>query len=302
MIIASENIINVLKSIRYSFGFVIFLLFFLVTNFKNNLNLKYFIRYLFLIIFLDVILLNLFVDGKNIYKMVSHAIFFDFYQRPVSFGESSAATSTILISLFYYCQKIKKIKFTISDDIFFFLSILLLFSTTGFILYLIYFFLKLRNYKDKINIYIFSIFIIILFYLSINISEEYYDNFGNYINTQKISFSYLENVFSLKFNLVVNFFKDNMNFFNFFFGNQTLEDKFGTNSDFGLYVFFYQNGFLGFLFLLLFLFLFKKKKINFTAILFLLLGSLHYSAINATMGQILLAFFLTQELGFVNEK
>jgi hypothetical protein len=302
IIIVSENLINVLKSIRYSFGFVIFLIFFLVTNFKNSLYLKYFIRYLFLIIFLDAILLNLFVDTKNIYKMLSHAIFLDFYQRPVSFGESSAATATILISLFYYCEKIKKIKFNISDDIFFFISILLLFSTTGFILYLIYFFLKLINYKDKINIYFFFVFIIILSYLSINISQEYYDNFGKYINTQKISFSYLVNIISLKFNLVVNFFNDNLNFFNFFFGNQTLEDKFGTNSDFGMYVFFYQNGFLGFLFLFLFIFLFKKKKINFIAIIFLLLGSLHYSAINATMGQILFAFFLTQELGFVNEK
>jgi hypothetical protein len=81
-----------------------------------------------------------------------------------------------------------------------------------------------------------------------------------------------------------------------------LEDKFGTNSDFGLYYFLYQNGLLGFLFLFLFIFIFKKKKINLTAIFFLLFGSLHYSAINATLGQIVFAFFLTQELGFVNEK
>jgi hypothetical protein len=292
----NDDIILSLKNIRYYFGFLIFIFLFRINKFIIRANAKY-LRVIFLFIILESICINFFLNSNNLYINNHPAIFLDFYQRPSSFGGVASITSSLIICFFYFFEKQLGFKYNFFDFLLLILSVILLFSLTGFIMLAIMFFCRFFNLrffiiKNVVSLIFFLFLILFLIYLSSLIPANI-DSYGSYINYEKISLEYFFYTLSHKYNS----FLYSLNNFNLF-SMQTLIGEASTlgivitsgdNGIFGIYV---AMGLIGFVLFFSTIYFFKEKN-NAITIFLLIISSFHYPVIMSPVGQLFTAFVIT---------
>ena len=128
--------IIVLKNLKYWFGFFLVYLYFHL--YKNKIDFLYLLRFLCSVVIIESLLINTILDQAFLYHTPNIAYFFDFYQRPPSFGGISSVTGIGLVFLYFYNHiYVSKIKYY--DFLIFLISIVLLFSTSSFVLLILVF-------------------------------------------------------------------------------------------------------------------------------------------------------------------
>lgn len=315
----NPDLIISFKIIRYYYGFVIFYIFFKLYDFES-FNYKKITFYLFLIIVIEVILINLIISPALIQVDFRDTQYFGFYYRPLSFNGNSTATASLLVMIFYYFENILKINFNLKYLFILFICVLLVLSTTGIIIFLTYLILKyIFHDKNKIlNLFFLLIFFFLTYILTNSFPANIYGFDDVYYNFDKISFKYVTHVLKLKL-IELDFFLRDVSYYmnidqilfgssdripindcqNVFITNQDpcFNQYKGIGGDLSIINSLYQVGILGsFLIIILIIFL-KDNKININGLyLLFLLSSLHYSAIFMPVGQVFLAFVLQKNL------
>tara|TARA_Y200000002_G_C22675957_1_gene662108 strand:+ start:552 stop:1655 length:1104 start_codon:yes stop_codon:yes gene_type:complete len=275
------------KNLKYWFGF--FLVYFYFYIYKYNFNYLFLLRFLCLVVITESLLINTIIDQEILYHTPNNAYFFNIYQRPPSFGGISSVTGIGLIFLYFYNHiYVSRIKYY--DTLIFLLSILLLFSTSAFILLSLVFlgsiiFKKKKDYFDySINFFvILSILFIIVF---INYFENLYltENF----NFEKITISYFKKIFLVTILDFYEYFLSKDFSLNFLFGNQIL-GILETSGDNAYLIMLEQVGLIGLIIILFSIYIFSNKKAYFTFSLFLIyISNFHYYPLGTIMVQIII--------------
>lgn len=283
--------LNIFKNFKYYFGFVTFIIILQCTQFNFFLAKKYF-KFLFYLIIFESLLINTIINSKNFYVDYHPAFYFNFYQRPASFGGNASVSSTLIVCFFFFFEKYFNYKYKLLDFILFFLSVVLLFSTTGFFLCILMIFLRLNNKKNYILKFLLLIFILILIYISSLIPQVLDDENLIYENYQKISLDYFVYIINEKYENIKYLFYD-FNIFSYenLFGKNNILNITSTSGDNGLVNFIQTMGYFGLLIFFLIIFSFSKKK-NSATLFLLIVGSLHYPAIMSPIGQFFFAYIL----------
>ena len=321
-LIISDYFIYSLRILRYYFGFIIFYFYFNLVD-LNNTNYKKLILFLLYWIIVESILINTILDPAFIQPDFRDTKYLGFYYRPWSFNSNPTATSGIIIFIYYFIENSLKINMGLKSIFLLCLAVVLLFSTTGFLLLLIFLFFKfIINKENKmLNILFFILFVLSLFYLSSMYPPNHYLVNEKYINLEKISIKYIYFIFDYKKNELINSYLLFLDYpsINKFFGtsittidtlcnnvyisNQDLcfrLDATGIGGDFSLRDIVNQIGLVGILsFLILIVFL-KNNNLKLLKLYFIILISFsHYSVIFMPLGQVFLALILSNNF---NEK
>ena len=276
-----------LKNLKYCFVF--FLVYFYFYLYKYKINYLFLLRFLCLVVIVESLLINTVIDQEILYHTPNIAYFFDFYQRPPSFGGISSVTGIGLVFLYFYNHiYVSRIKYY--DFLIFLLSILLLFSTSAFILLILIFLgsiiLKTRKDYFDYSINFFLILSTLLIFIFINYFENLYltENF----NFEKITISYFKKIFLttiLDFN---EYFLHQEFSLNFLFGNQLL-GILETSGDNAYLLMLEQVGLIGLIIILFSIYIFSKKKTYFIFSLFLIyVSNFHYYPLGTVMVQIII--------------
>ena len=314
VIVLAKNPESILNNCKYYFSFIFFIMFFKIYPIDKN-----FIKYLKLIlmacvifVFLDAVIINFFPQ-LELHEEIHTAKFFGFYKRPPGFAGNSSISSTFMLFAYLILIKVYAVKFKKIEQLLFYLSIFLLFSSTGFLLMIITFFLL--NYEHgKLSSYamllIFGVFIFLVFFITRNINPNF---------AQKISIEYFYYIFREKMFYINNFYlgrefiisslqdlyfmeKFENLFFNHYevsniFGRQLYASHSNTSGDNGILGVIEIIGLFGAFCILTIVIAFTKYfKNNFLYILLIIFISLHYGFIFTNVGNLIFAIILTNNL------
>ena len=314
VIILAKNPISILNNFKYYFSFIFFIMFFKIYQID-----KIFIKYLKLIliacvifVFLDAATINLF-PRLELHEEIHTAKFFGFYKRPPGFAGNSSVSSTFILFAHLILIKVYAVKFKKIEQLLIYLSIFLLFSSTGFILMIITLFLL--NYEHgKLSSYVMlllsGVFIFLLFFIIKNTNQDYAQkmslDYFYYVFQEKIFYInnfYLRREFTISSNQDLYFMKKFINvFFNFeeiskIFGYQLYASDPSTSGDSGLLGIIEIIGLFGMICILTIVIAFTKYfKNNFLYILLIVFISLHYGFIFSNVGNLIFAIILTNNL------
>ena len=306
-----------LKILRYYFGFLIFYILFNSLN-LNYLNYKKIIIFLIYWVIIESILINTIINPEWITTDFRNTKFLGFYYRPWSFNSNPTATSGIIIFFYYFIEKYLKINLGLKNLILLCLAVLLLFSTTGYLLLFVFLFLKFIIEKKKNIIFkllVFIIFTLFLIYISNIYPANYYTLASNYINFEKISFKYILHIFEIKKLTILFVIEDlkSLPFLNILLGIGIVDHNFlcsnvlitvqdfcsklnynGIGGDFSIINIFHQIGILGILSFVLLLVTLKNNNLRLTNLyLLIFISFFHYSVIFMPLGQLFLGLILS---------
>ena len=291
----SNSILSTLINIKWFFGIIVLLIFskidYVRLYFFKFLSSQKIYFFFLIVLFLEAILINLIFDPYQLYGEEHLSSNLGFYNRPLGFSGNSSSTAT-LITAWYYSLNFKDRAYTKLKFLFYTFSIIVLMSSTGFIIYFIAIFLKIflknKNFFKKAIQYL--LYTILLFILFLILSKNFF---------QKLSLDYILNVVEIKLfsdfetllseNLLINLF-----------GNGLLFDIPINGSDFAWFNLIFAHGILGFLLYFLLIFTFSRKKNwiqNILPITILFIGNFHYSALFTLSGS-----FLFSKLIMSNER
>ena len=313
--INADYSISIFSNFKFYFGFIAFIFFFQIFEFNKNFAqlLKYILLLSCLYIYFDALMVNIFSEMK-IHQEVHTAYFLNFYIRPPGFAGNSSISAVSILITYLILKKISMIKFAFYETVFLFLSVILLFSTTGFLTLLIVIFAI--NYNPKILEFYLNIIIYIFFFIFIFLLFK----IANPEILQKISLDYIlyvleEKIFFIDYillskNLVID--SDSELFFaykfvqwltptnscyNIFLGCQIKQGYPMTSGDLGLIGLYVTTGISGvILFLIVSLSFINFSKRNVFYTLLVLLISLHYGFIFSNIGQFIYALLLSKNL------
>lgn len=271
---------DALYPIRFFWGWLIFYLFFLHTDFDNAL-FKHLVRLLSVYTILEAIAVNTVIDAVSLPnypsdKIAAYSHFVtDGYQRPYSFGASATVTATILLSLLIHLSP------SILDYLLIAIALFISASGTGYLLYFFSFFYQCYIWIKKGDLFficlIFAVIIMLLWVI-----ESYMTGLD------KRSIDYLYVIAELKQNQITSSL-ENLTGFELFLGKMSDRDAFG--GDFAMLSFFNNFGLMGLLILSVFI-LFCVRKSTFMPVIILLLGTIHYGVIFFLPGQLLFGYLL----------
>ncbi len=307
LIFLSENTLTVFINFKYFFGSIMFLIF--LRNFQINQSHFSLFRLILMLVCIytlfEAIIINIYPDLRLHYE-IHTAKFFGFYTRSYGVGGNSTISSLSVIFLYYFIYKFYNKKISYSESILVILTIVSLFSTTGFLFSFLLIFIesiKLKKIKNFLWLFILFIIFFILYYLTIVLKDDSF---------QKISFDYIHFILNYKFYWFKMFFFDSVatnaielysaskhfidiyetkECFNLLFGCQINDPTPNTSGDFAIKIFIKQNGFLGLFSFLLLIFSFFRSK-NYLILLILISTTLHYGFIFSNIGHLILPLFL----------
>ena len=298
ILINSKSIISTLSNLKWFYGILFFFIIFRIENIRLNIFrfLSSTNTYLFFLIsiIIETCLINLIFDPIQLYGEEFKSSTLGIYNRPLGGVGNSSVTSTFIIA-WYYSLNLKEVRY---QNFLFFLysiSVLLLMSGVGFVLYFIA--LIYNQWVDIKKLLLTSkqIFRIIIAIILIFILSKSF--------IQKISLDYYFMVFNEKFIFLSSLtlgkdgykiFSDNylINLLGFSASSEVPLN----GGDFGWLNLIHVHGLLGFLIFILIILSFgdniKKNKLS---ILILFLGAFHYAAIFLAAGQLLLAKLLLKD-------
>lgn len=268
LITSTSDVFQSLNLIRFYFGFIVFYLIFR----SLKLSLEKFFNIFIFAIFVEVILINFFIDAKMmpnfpVEEAFSH--FSDGYQRPYSFAGNSSVASTLLVALALIYAK------NLMQNVLVFIGIVIFSSGAGMVAYL----LSLVRRTSLLNglMAVVLLLIIALFYDLPIIANKFN---ANYINI----------LIDFKLNQINNVVGDYSAFY-LIVGSVDKALIGGYGSDFGWLYFFQSFGIIGLTFIFWLVLLSINRK-NSLPIFILLLLTFHYPVIFFLAGQIIFAFIL----------
>ena len=297
ILVFSTDLISTLKNIKWFFGISAFLLFLKNYSVMKSINSllisqKFFI-FILSIIIVETIFINFVFHPYQVYGLEYISSILGSYNRPLGPMGNSSMTATFLVAYYAFFINFQH-KNTIILLFLFSLVILLLMSSTGFVLFFIYSLVIIFNKSLKFQIklsYVYLLMVISVTYILIFL----------FLELQKVSFTYYFLVFLEKINFLNNFevSKDGRSLIE----GTSLEILFGrtlsslvplNGGDFAWLNLMYTHGIVGFfIFIYLFYSFFNNKiKKSIIPIAILMLGAFHYGVIFNSAGQLLLAFLL----------
>lgn len=269
-----SDLVSVIVSFRYHFGFLIFYFYF--RSFNSNINFKHFFIFILLLTIIEMFLINTIIDPRLMpnypeYDYINNfSTHFNFdWQRVYGFAANSSILSTHLVVIF----SIINLKLFILP---LFFTILLIGSGTGLVAFVIY---LLTYLKENIFKFLFLIFplLIIIFLL-------FYDR-NEFLVFNKIFSLNFYTLIDTKLFFLKNFFNTELSYI--LFGN--INENIG--GDFAWASMLTSHGLLSFIIINIFM-LSKCNKENIFPILLLILTSYHYYTIFSLPGQILTGYIL----------
>lgn len=292
---SEDSIFVSIESLKYYFGFTLFLLIFHSSSNRINNNLLLLFILLIISIAVEYLIINYHLLPREYWFNVAHADGSLLHpqtegqMRPYGIGKNATMTATLVTVLYVHLMTeinsryINSFKAKIILTLLFIATIVLLRSGLGFFISMLAIFFVVANSLKKKIIYSFVFFIVfvVVFY----IIESNLDDFSRF------SLSYVDYLIGFKANQIfVTLLLENYGAIEFLFGatNQT-----GFSNDIGWIPFFYNTGVYG---LLLYAFIITKSinRYNSKSLFILLLSAWHYPAIFSIPGQILFAYLLSK--------
>jgi len=270
--------------ILFYFGSYFFYIYFRISNVR--LNIKNILLTLSILTILEAVAVNTIINPSMLPNWPLSAedtllhgisrgglIFDSFtYLRPLGFGGNSSITSSLLISLLLYLNRLKKDTFLISFLAM--IAVISLYSGVGYILLSLYllFFSRVKkiSFLCLVTLYIYS--------------------YGS--NIQKVDYVYYQYIL---LDIIGNLFDvvKSLDYVEIFSGqNRAIEHAIG--GDFYWLYLFQWFGLFG-VFFYVCIILLNSSKINFFPILFLVISTLHYHTIFAIPGQLIFGYLLSRK-------
>lgn len=277
----------------YSFGFIVYYVYFKSLNYNFIINIRKLLLYLSVITIAEAFLVNTFVPVEFLPNYPDPNIasvrtaFFGFYQRPYGFCGQPSVTSSVLVSLMSLQEenniKINHKKRITTADILPVIAVLLCVSGTGYLALCILF--MLRKFK---KIYTF-ITVAPALLGSYFVGSSFFEQLGTGIPITKISPWYI----SFLWNLKINQYLENSSLSDYIWFGQTYTTIKTTQigSDFGWINFFSVNGILGLLIIIITIAIHINKR-NYKTIIILVVTTFHYATIFHIVGQAVFAYAL----------
>ncbi|MCT7968522.1 hypothetical protein NG799_19625 [Laspinema sp. D1] len=280
----------------YSFGFIVYYVYFKSLNNYNFFNLRKLLLYLSLLTIAEAFLVNTFVPvdflpnypDPNIASV--RTAFFGFYQRPYGFCGQPSVTSSVLVSLMSLQEdniKIQNNKQKLAN-ILPIIAILLCVSGTGYLALCILF--MLRKFKNFSLFIMFTPVLLGIYY----VIASYFEQLEKGILITKISPWYILFLWNLKFTQFFESYNlsDSDGIFRIWFGNIfTNRENTPIGSDFGWTNFFSVSGILGLVIIITTIVTHLNER-NYKAILILVITTFHYATIFHIVGQSVFAYAL----------
>jgi hypothetical protein len=277
---------HIFQNIRYWFGVIIYILFFITLNNTNYISIIFF-RIMCTSVLFESILINFIINSSllhgastEIHKLQADGL----YERPIGFTGNPGTTGVFLIILLYFIEKYNRHESSKYDLLLLLITILSLVSTTGIIVLLMYIMLKLFNKnilskKYLIKVCSYLILIIIPFLLLMLLIDVKF--------VQKFSIKYVVYIIELKLDMLT--YSEDLTLL----GRQIVIDYPITSGDFGLLNFIDNMGIAGFILGFLVIISFNRGGKKYLPILLLFaFGSLHYPSMYQPAGQVLTAMIL----------
>jgi hypothetical protein len=284
LFLANDKII-VLQNIRYWFGVLIYILFF-IARLDTHLVSFVFLRFLSTTILIESLLINTIVSSQFLHSESNEVgvLFLGWYERPLAFAGNPGTSGIALLVLFFMIEKLLRIRFGMWDFLLLFSAILALVSSTaiaGFMLLLL-----LRTFSASwwlsYLMYASIPLLIILFFL--------FNTDADYI--QKFSIDYFIAIYNLKLVQMENVLPSDL--LNQLLGSQLINDIPTTSGDFGWLIFVTTMGWVGIgIYLLSILSFYNGGKELIPVLLLMFIGTFHYPTAMSPAGQLILAMILT---------
>lgn len=285
LILADNNFV-ILQNIRYWFGVLLYILFFIACRDGRLISFGA-VRFLCLSILLESLLVNMAGGTSELLHPGSNEtgiIFMGWYERPISFAGNPGTSGIALLVLFFMTEKLLGVKATKLDWLLLFASVISLVSGTalgGLVLLLV-----LRSFDEprlRYTLMRASIAILPVVYILFNTDAAF---------IQKFSLGYFIEIFNLKFQQIED--ASSSELLNEFFGSQLVDVTATTSGDFGWLLLFTAMGWLGFgIYFLLVVSFYRGGKTLFPVLLLMLIGTTHYPSAMSPAGQLIMAMLLT---------
>jgi hypothetical protein len=283
-IIFSSRIEIILQNFRYWFGFVIYLFYFKA---RPDFRLISFavIRFLSITVLLEGFLINT-ILGSGFFHHGSvdiGVLYFNFYERPFGFAGIPGSTGAVILVLLLFVEKMFKTECHVYDLILIFITLIVLMSTTGLALFVIYLFFKfIKSIKTIIPLGLIFIVLSMMMVLSMMKLIKIEIN-------QKLSANYIIEIIKYKILQI----QDAASTYVGFYGSQVTDSMPTTSGDFGWLLFIRTMGWPFFLLYFLIVYSFYRGGILFFPVLILaMLGCVHYPAMMSPAGQLVMAMIL----------
>jgi hypothetical protein len=286
VVFSNDEKYHIFQNIRYWYGVIFYIYLFKSYSSSKFITFRFF-RFACTIFLLEALLINTIIESSLIHRETSdlHHVFLGLYERPVGFTANPGTTLVFLISYLYYVEIYRNVRASTFDLFLLTCSVLLSFSTTAIVVYVVYMLLKHITYKGLglfRRIWLILVFVILILvpltYIFINTNEQ---------QLQKYSAGYLVRIVDQKLSDIKQIDSPEM------FGEQLNVTTAVTSGDFGLMILFQQMGISGFLLYILIIILFNKFDYKYLPVLFLIhFGSLHYPSAFSPAGQLLTAMIL----------
>jgi hypothetical protein len=292
-IIQVPLVVNILV-FRFYWGFSLFYLFFIVSKFKIDFLILFWITAIISII--EGVLLNTIMPIgmlKNVpvahAELMANEIDLGLLKRAYGLASSPTSSANIMVILLASISTFQKEKFKHYFVLITAAALVSFGSGTGFVLFFIFLFVKYELYKGaKLFIGVLVIVSTVIFVLNQDINE------GGIL--MRMSGNYFDTLIELKSTQITEvLIKLYKSFYDTLFGvsYKSIEEV-RVMSDFGWIDFLECYGFIGIPLFVCFLLL-KKKFFTFP-IMIMLVGYFHYAVIGSIPGQILIAGVLSYEL------
>lgn len=268
LIISTADFFQSLNFIRFYFGFIVFYLIF--RSLKLSLE-KFFIIFI-VAIFVEVILINFFIDPRmmpNFPSGASFSHFSDGYQRPYSFAGNASVASTLLVVLALIYAK------NLFQNILVFIGVVIFSSGAGMVAYLLSLVRRISLLSGVMAVFL--LLLTIFFYDLPIIANKFNVNYINFLIYFKLD--------------QINDAVGDYSTFYLMVGSVDKALIGGYGSDFGWLYFFQGFGIIGLIFIFWLVFLSINRK-NALPVLILLVLTFHYPVIFFLAGQIIFAFIL----------
>jgi hypothetical protein len=207
----SNDYLVAIKNIRFWLGIIFYLIFLTLLD-LNKFYTPTFFRIVCYSVFLELVLINS-LDYNYLINFINVENYkhFNFYFRPLGFTGSPSMTSSLIVVLFFLTEKING-RMQLLDWILFILAVLLTYSSSGYIIFLLYLIFKSSDLikqvlllnifglsaKNAISLILTAIVVYYAYKLAIILGNE--EKVGtNFHIYSRVSSDYILHIFNLKF-------------------------------------------------------------------------------------------------------
>ena len=275
-----------LQNIRYWFGVLIYILFFIARPDTRLISFG-FVRFLCVSILVESLLINTVISSTLLHTGSNETqtyLAMNWYERPLSFTGNASTTGVSIIVLFFLVERLLNIKVAKLDWLLLVASVVALFSGTTFAAFILLLIFRLFSLQQLRYVLMrLSIPLLLIIYILFNADVDQFRNF---------SIDYFIEIFDYKLLQLDGSLGGDV--LNQLFGSQLVDANSATSGDFGWLIFLEVLGWLGVaVYFLLVISFYRGGIVLFPVLLLMLIGTTHYPAAMSPAGQLIMAMILT---------